>query len=93
MVIADHHADIDALVANLDECRHHEARVISGTIAPGDRHNTLISLAGTMWRRGCRRSYRSRLASDQSEAMRSAAFCRARSPDRGEHAEVGTMKA
>jgi hypothetical protein len=51
--VADHQADIEALVANLDQVRHKaQARVIPSVIPRGQRHNTLVSLAGTMWRRG-----------------------------------------
>jgi primase-polymerase (primpol)-like protein len=53
--IADHQADIEALVAYLD----HDTRtrpvpsvVIPARIRRGCRHNTLVSLAGSMWRRG-----------------------------------------
>jgi hypothetical protein len=55
-VVADHAADIQALVANLDENRrrYHYAqeRGIPGVIPQGQRHNTLLSLGGTMFRRG-----------------------------------------
>jgi hypothetical protein len=52
-VIADHQDDIDALIANLDDGRHQaQARVIPDVIPQGCRHNTLVSLAGSMWRRG-----------------------------------------
>jgi primase-polymerase (primpol)-like protein len=51
--LTDHHADVDALVENLDRRRHHtRARVIPNVIPQGQRHNTLVSLAGTMWKRG-----------------------------------------
>jgi hypothetical protein len=52
-VITDHQTDIQALVGNLDQDRHlSPVRVIPGVIPQGQRHNTLLSLAGTMWRRG-----------------------------------------
>jgi hypothetical protein len=51
--IADHQADIEALVANLDEGRLLSAYTpIPDIIPQGQRHNTLMSLAGTMWKRG-----------------------------------------
>jgi hypothetical protein len=51
--ITDHQADVAALVANLDEGRH-ESRLqtIPDVIPQGQRHNTLVSLGGTMWGRG-----------------------------------------
>jgi primase-polymerase (primpol)-like protein len=52
-VITDHQADIEALIANLDEGRDQvQQRAIPNVIRQGHRHNTLVSLAGTMWRRG-----------------------------------------
>jgi hypothetical protein len=53
-VITDHQSDIEALVARLDGGRHHraQARTIPEIIPQGRRHNTLVSLAGTMYRRG-----------------------------------------
>jgi primase-polymerase (primpol)-like protein len=54
-IIADHQADIEALVENLEEHRREsrpQARVIPDVIPQGRRHNTLVSLAGTMWKRG-----------------------------------------
>jgi primase-polymerase (primpol)-like protein len=54
-VITDHQADVEALVANLDQDRYHhnvQARVIPGVIPQGGRHHMLLSLAGTMFRRG-----------------------------------------
>jgi hypothetical protein len=51
--ITDHQADVDALVANLDEDRRQQpCAAIPNVIPQGQRHNTLVSLAGTMWRRG-----------------------------------------
>jgi primase-polymerase (primpol)-like protein len=53
--ITDHQADIEALVTALDSPRHQhfsKARVIPEVIAKGQRHNTLVSLAGSMWKRG-----------------------------------------
>jgi hypothetical protein len=49
--IADHCADVEALVGCLDQGRRHESRVIPATIPKGQRHRTLLSLAGTMHRR------------------------------------------
>jgi hypothetical protein len=57
-VITDHQADIEALVAHLDSGRRHYhqpqrgPQVMSGPIPQGQRHNTLVSLAGSMYRRG-----------------------------------------
>jgi primase-polymerase (primpol)-like protein len=54
-VITDHQTDIEALVANLDQDRHrHHAgtRAVPEVIAKGQRHKTLLSLAGSMVRRG-----------------------------------------
>jgi primase-polymerase (primpol)-like protein len=52
--IVDHQSDIEALVARLDGGRNHRApaRTIPEIIPQGRRHNTLVSLAGTMYRRG-----------------------------------------
>jgi hypothetical protein len=53
LLISDHQADIEALVANLNEGRSlTSAPTVSARIPHGARHNALISLAGTMWRRG-----------------------------------------
>jgi putative DNA primase/helicase len=52
-VIADHQADVEALINNLDDGRQQtHARVIADVIPKGQRHKTLISLSGSMWRRG-----------------------------------------
>jgi hypothetical protein len=54
-VITDHQHDVEVLVANLDEGRAaapSHATIASGTIPQGQRHNTLVSFAGTMFRRG-----------------------------------------
>ena len=55
-VITDHQADVELLIANLDEGRPQRAQVQSRTvpsiIQQGQRHPMLLSLAGTMWRRG-----------------------------------------
>src|SRR5262249_30143542 len=50
--IADHQHDVEALVANLDQDRHQESRVVPEKIQKGQRHKTLVSLAGTLRRRG-----------------------------------------
>jgi primase-polymerase (primpol)-like protein len=53
LTIADHQEDIDALIANLDEGRPQgSAHAIPERIPYGTQHNTLVSLAGTMYRRG-----------------------------------------
>jgi primase-polymerase (primpol)-like protein len=55
MEIADHQSDIDSLVAWLDEDDQGappRAVTIPERIRQGSRHNTLVSVAGTMWRRG-----------------------------------------
>jgi primase-polymerase (primpol)-like protein len=56
MVIADHESDIEALVANLEggEQRSRERKLVSidAKIPKGTRHPMLVSLAGTMFRRG-----------------------------------------
>jgi primase-polymerase (primpol)-like protein len=54
LTITDHQADIEALVAHLDEGRRQESspRKIPDKIPEGDRHNALVSLAGSLWRRG-----------------------------------------
>jgi putative DNA primase/helicase len=52
-VVTDHQADIEALVANLDQNRHSPSpRMVPEVIPQGQRHNALVSLAGTMYRRG-----------------------------------------
>jgi len=57
--ITDHQNDIDLLVENLDTSRNVRGRSTSPaqeripeTIPEGHRHNSLVSLAGTMFRRG-----------------------------------------
>jgi hypothetical protein len=51
--ITDHQTDIEKLVAKLDEGRPQgQARIIPDAIPQGQRHPALVSLAGTMWRRG-----------------------------------------
>lgn len=54
LTIADHQQDIEALVTNLDEDRYvaHQSHTIPDVIPQGQRHPTLVSLAGTMFRRG-----------------------------------------
>jgi primase-polymerase (primpol)-like protein len=53
MAITNHQVDVDALIANLDEDRRQQPHAaIPDAIPQGQRHNTLVSLAGTMWRRG-----------------------------------------
>jgi Primase C terminal 1 (PriCT-1) len=53
IVIADHQADVEALVSNLDQDRQRcKSRVIPAAIPQGQRHHTLVSLAGTLWKRG-----------------------------------------
>ena len=55
LTVADHQADVESLCAYLDEgeqngpCR---PAVIPDRIQQGTRHNTLVSLAGSMYRRG-----------------------------------------
>src|SRR4030095_13695870 len=53
-VITNHQSDVEALVANLDEDRAAtpSQTIAGGTIPQGQRHNTLVKLAGGMWRRG-----------------------------------------
>jgi primase-polymerase (primpol)-like protein len=54
-VVTDHHDDILSLIQNLDDDRHQitsSMRTVSGPIPQGQRHNSLVSLAGAMWRRG-----------------------------------------
>jgi primase-polymerase (primpol)-like protein len=51
--ITDHQADVEALIANLDGDRPRtQAEAIPNIIPRGRRHNSLLSLAGTMHRRG-----------------------------------------
>ena len=51
--ISDHQQDVERLIENLDQDRGATlSRSIPGTIPQGQRHNSLVSLAGTMWRRG-----------------------------------------
>jgi len=55
LAVVDHQHDVELLVTNLDRrCRpaHTQTRAIPDIIPPGQRHNTLVSLAGTMWKRG-----------------------------------------
>jgi primase-polymerase (primpol)-like protein len=56
-IITDHQSDVEALVANLDENleegqRQAQARAIPEVIPKGQRHRALVSLTGTMFRRG-----------------------------------------
>jgi hypothetical protein len=51
--ITDHQADVQALIANLDGDRPRtQAQAIPNVIPRGQRHSTLVSLGGTMFRRG-----------------------------------------
>jgi hypothetical protein len=62
IALADHQVDVEALVANLDQDRTPQdrilpsggtkARVIPCVIPRGQRHTTLVSMAGSMYRRG-----------------------------------------
>jgi primase-polymerase (primpol)-like protein len=51
-VIADHQDDIDSLVAYMDGSASARPRPIGERISYGTQHRMLVSLAGTMWRRG-----------------------------------------
>jgi primase-polymerase (primpol)-like protein len=52
-VIRDHQADVEALVGHLDGDRQHtQSQIVPDVIPQGQRHPTLVSLAGTMFRRG-----------------------------------------
>jgi primase-polymerase (primpol)-like protein len=54
-VITDHQADVESLIENLNGGPRASTRpvtTINGQIPYGVQHNTLVSLAGTMWRRG-----------------------------------------
>jgi primase-polymerase (primpol)-like protein len=64
LAITDHQADVEALVANLDQSRLDEDRrenrrtsqaPLEAVLRRPHRHRTLVSLAGTMWRRGMHR--------------------------------------
>jgi primase-polymerase (primpol)-like protein len=54
LAVTDHQHDVELLVANLERRQHPltQTRTIPDTIPQGQRHNTLVSLAGSMWRRG-----------------------------------------
>jgi primase-polymerase (primpol)-like protein len=65
-IITDHQRDIERLIANLDGSDERSERAlvqpIGAAISKGTRHNKLVSLAGTMWRRGmCAKSIESAL--------------------------------
>ena len=56
-ILTDHQEDVELLIANLDDDHHdhhhgQRAPLIEGMIPHGTQHNTLVSLGGTMWRRG-----------------------------------------
>ena len=54
-VITEHQSDVEVLVANLDdldETNPAHCDPIEGILRHPHRHPTLVSLAGTMWRRG-----------------------------------------
>jgi primase-polymerase (primpol)-like protein len=51
-VITDHQADMDSLIAHLGAGAAASAAAIGAVIPYGTQHRTLMSLAGTMWRRG-----------------------------------------
>jgi putative DNA primase/helicase len=62
-VVADHQRDLELLIENLDRFSGRESApilarepkpvsLIGQKIPVGRRHNTLVSLAGTLWRRG-----------------------------------------
>jgi primase-polymerase (primpol)-like protein len=52
LTITDHQDDVDSLVEYLGADRSASPLTLSGTIPYGTQHHTLVSLAGTMWRRG-----------------------------------------
>jgi primase-polymerase (primpol)-like protein len=59
LTVADHQSDLEALVRNLDRFTgrgradgHKPVSVISQRIPAGQRHSMLVSLAGSLWRRG-----------------------------------------
>ncbi|MGA7239444.1 MAG: primase C-terminal domain-containing protein [Bryobacteraceae bacterium] len=56
-MVTGHQQDVELLIANLDDDHHdhhhgQRAPLIEGMIPHGTQHNTLVSLGGTMWRRG-----------------------------------------
>jgi hypothetical protein len=57
-ILADHQGDVETLVAHLEKlCKktgapYSSAQAIDTIIPQGHRHNTLLSVAGTMVRRG-----------------------------------------
>jgi hypothetical protein len=54
LTVTDHLEDIERLVGNLDQDRGGTPKpaAVAGTIPKGRRHPILVSLAGTMWKRG-----------------------------------------
>jgi hypothetical protein len=52
IAITGHQADVDSLIEYLGAGRSASPLTISGVIPYGTQHHTLVSLAGTMWRRG-----------------------------------------
>jgi hypothetical protein len=53
LTITDHQHDLERLLENLEDGRGATlSRPIEAVIPQGRRHNTLVSLAGTMWKRG-----------------------------------------
>jgi hypothetical protein len=55
LAVTDHQHDVELLVASLDRRQHPaitQARTIPDIIPQGQRHTALVSLAGSMWRRG-----------------------------------------
>jgi primase-polymerase (primpol)-like protein len=59
LVVTDHQHDVELLVRSLDRFTgreradvHKPVSVISQRIPAGQRHNVLVSLAGSLWRRG-----------------------------------------
>jgi hypothetical protein len=51
-VVTNHQGDVDSLIAYLGGETSATARLIGERIPYGTQHLTLVSLAGTMWRRG-----------------------------------------
>jgi primase-polymerase (primpol)-like protein len=51
-IVTDHQADIDSLIAYLGPKSTTVPRAIGEKIPHGTQHHMLVSLAGTMWRRG-----------------------------------------
>ena len=98
-IIADHQSDVEALVANLDKTlkdgqRQVQTRAIPEVIPKGQRHRTLLSLAGSMaWRGVTPEAIEAALSVTNEKQCDPALSARTYSQDRGQHGQMEEVRA